>query len=157
MDLHLRIVSFVSILYTYCLSSGGHWHLRSFISASYLCVCLVLAVFSNSPVCVSSLPALFMFPLSCWPWFECAGAGADWFAAHRGSQGLECLIWSTWNYQANFTDLFSFSFSSEVFCSLYIRETEVIQDILQGLKCHSMELFLLPKIFILTWRTWGCS
>lgn len=66
------------------------------------------------PVGASSQSALFPVWHSCWPWFECPGAVAGCFPAHGLFQGVECLTWSTSDYQENVPGSFSFPFPSEV-------------------------------------------
>lgn len=110
------------------------------ISASYLCVCLILVSF-NSPCLASPQPALFMFALTCWLWLECAGAGADLVPSPQRVPGAGMSDLK--HYQEDLSDVFSFS--SEVFCSLCIEETAMIQDTVQELQCHDTGLFCGQK------------
>lgn len=84
----LRTVCFVYILYSHCLSSGGHWHLWKVYGGQFpLCVPCSHCVFWF-PVGASSQPALFLGTLGCWPCFECPGAD---------SQPMGCSReWNVW-------------------------------------------------------------
>lgn len=87
--------------------------------------CVVVLLFVHPSTCLVQLV------FNCSSWFECAGACAGQHPACECSGGLQRQIWSTWNYQGDFSDL-ALSFPSAVVWGLYIQATEVICSILQG-------------------------